>query len=302
MSRTLSPCGTKSARNRHRRKGETCEACVPKPRKVLPCGTAASYKRGCRCEPCTAAARERQRSQARSKGIKPRVVAPCGSKSAKARHKARGEQCEACAPTGHKHHPCGTWQARRRHARSGESCDVCALILAPCGTSAARRRHARNNETCATCTVTRPEPAPATTKNKPLAPCGTTQARQRHKRRDETCTECGPINQPKQVKPCGTPAALKRHRYHNDPPCDVCLKADRERAEVVRRAKGIPEHITTEELIQELRFLLNAGEGTHRILTATGYKGREHSLRTRLGKAGHHQLAAQILNPWDLAA
>lgn len=271
---------------------------------LSPCGTIAAYRRGCRCAECRVANRARVRRQGAAKGINPVVLAPCGTKSARSRHRRNGETCEACAPAGHKVHPCGTWQSRRRHARRGEQCDMCANVLAPCGTSAARRRHARNNETCAACATSPREPAPITTKTRPLAPCGTTQARQRHQRRGETCNECGPINQPRTLRPCGTVAAAKRHRVHGEKPCDACLQAERDRSETDRRAKGSkPSNtIPTADLIEEIRFLLNAGEGEARILSAVGYTGRAGTLRSRLTQAGEHTLAAQIFNPWDLAA
>jgi hypothetical protein len=60
--------------------------------------------------------------------------------------------------------------------------------------------------------------------------------------------------------------------------------------------------VTTPELINEITFLLNAGEGEARILQAVGYVGRNKALRDRLHKANRHDLANRVLNPWDLAA
>jgi hypothetical protein len=272
-------------------------------RTVAPCGTCASYRRGCRCDECRAANRDRVRKQAAAKGVKPRTLAPCGSKAAKSRHRRNGETCDACGPAGQETHPCGTWQSRRRHGRNGEQCDACAHVLAPCGTNAARRRHARNNETCPTCTKTRHKPAPKNTKARPLAPCGSTQARQRHKRRGETCNECGPLNQTKELQPCGTVAAAKRHRVHGEKPCPPCLQAERDRSEAARRAKGSKITNTTpfDELIDEIQFLIMCGEGEQRILQATGYTGRAGTLRSRLTQAGQHNLANQVFG-YELAA
>ena len=245
--REIAPCGTKAARNRHRRNQETCEACKPVPKPAPPCGTYQAYRKGCRCEPCRATNRVRVRANARKKGVKPLVLAPCGTRAAKQRHRNNGESCDVCAMTGGRViHECGTWQSRRRHAR--------------------------NNETCTVCDASKP------VTKEPRAP-----------------------REPKTPQPCGTAAAVKRHRYNNEPVCDLCRQADRERGETARREKGIPERITIEDLIQEIRFLINAGEGEHRILQATGYVGRGHSLRTRLGKAGQHQLANQIFG-YELAA
>ena len=142
--RPVAPCGTKTARSRHRRRNETCEACKPAPRPVQPCGTRASYKRGCRCEPCTTAHREDQRTRAatyRAKGIPTRPRKP------------KAPMPQGGLPLA----PCGTAQARKRHKRRGEpNCDTCAGAYKPqpCGTSAAYRRHQRANETpCEPCTV-----------------------------------------------------------------------------------------------------------------------------------------------------
>jgi hypothetical protein len=251
---------------------------------VAPCGTCASYRRGCKCDDCRAANRDRVRKQAEAKGVKPVALAPCGSKAAKNRHRRNGETCPECAPVSQKIHPCGTWQSRRRHARNNETCTVCDASktthkapltpreLAPCGTPSAKRRHRNRGETCQTCTAPKPAPTP---------------------------------RNPRPLKPCGTEAALKRHYAHGEQPCDTCIegarKQSRERGETLRRTKGIPQRATIEDLITEIRFLINAGEGEHRILQATGYTGRNNALRTRLAAAGQHQLSAQIFG-WDLAA
>jgi hypothetical protein len=267
----LAPCGTKSARQRHKRNQETCEACSKPSRELAPCGTWASYRRGCRCESCTAANRDRQRAVSEAKGTR-RVPAPCGTRSARRRHAAADETCETCAPGTKKPAPCGGHVARQRHKRRGETCTTCENAYKT------NYRH--------------------------TAPCGTPAAIRRHKKHGETCTTCGPITprQPrKPLQPCGTDAAIKRHRYRNEPVCETCKQGDRERGETLRRNKGVPERVTIEDLITEIRFLINAGEGEHRILQATGYTGRNNALRTRLAAAGQHQLSAQIFG-WDLAA
>jgi hypothetical protein len=196
---------------------------------------------------------------------------PCGTKAAKQRHKARGETCAACTPPPPKQSPCGSYNARRRHKRRGETCETCgthANRLAPCGTEAARRRHQANKQTCDT---------------------------------------CGPINYSRPApQPCGTPAAFQRHKRHGQEPCDPCRVAYRA-ADAAKRRKNpattAPRSETNlNDLLTEIRFLLNAGEGEHRILQATGYEGRAKSLRCRLTKAGHHDLAAQVFNTWELAA
>ena len=138
-----------------------------------------------------------------------------------------------------------------------------------------------------------------------LSPCGTIAARRRHNKQGQTCETCkaGP---PTPLQPCGTPAAWRRHRAHGETPCDACTIAIRAH-DTKRRAnkQGPPRpttHISTPELITELTFLINAGEGTARILEATGYTGREKALRDRLNKTQHKHLIPRILQPWDLAA
>ena len=168
---------------------------------------------------------------------------------------------------------------------------------APCGSHNARRRHARNNETCTTCD---------NTPRHQLAPCGTEAARRRHTANNQQCDTCGPRKTRPEPQPCGTPAAFQRHRRHGQTPCEPCRAAYRA-ADAAKRRKNpatTPPRSETNltELLNEIQFLLNAGEGEHRILQATGYEGRAKSLRCRLTKSGHHTLAMQVFNSWELAA
>jgi len=195
---------------------------------------------------------------------------PCGTKAARQRHKARGETCATCTPEPQKLAPCGTYNGRRRHARNNETCQVCDKLP-----------HA-----------------------KPLAPCGTHAARRRHQTNNQTCHTCGPLNPRPEPQPCGTPAAYQRHKRHNETPCEPCRAAYRQADAAKRRKPRTTPRSETNlnDLLTEIRFLLNAGEGEHRILTATGYQGRAKTLRCRLTKAGHHDLANQIFYNWELAA
>jgi hypothetical protein len=137
-----------------------------------------------------------------------------------------------------------------------------------------------------------------------LAPCGTRAARRRHKDRNEPpCTTCQAATRPEpKLQPCGTVAADRRHRRNGEPVCDPCRKAATQ-----ERKKYMPEPthprntLTTPEIIEEVRFLLNCGEGEHAILTALGYVGREKTLQCRLRKAGHQNLNVQLFG-WELAA
>lgn len=103
------------------------------------------------------------------------------------------------------------------------------------------------------------------------------------------------------TQPCGTPAAYRRHIRHGETPCTTCVEAIREH-DRNRKPRTTPPTLPKHNLIEEITFLLNAGEGTARILQATGYTGREHALRNRLYDYGQHHLATRIFNPWDLAA
>lgn len=107
------------------------------------------------------------------------------------------------------------------------------------------------------------------------------------------------------VQPCGTPAAWRRHRRRNEEACEPCTQAiraaNRERKRRLYGYKPRPEP-TGPALVEELTFLLNAGEGEARILEATGYTGRAPSLRSRLSREGRPDLAARIFTPWELAA
>lgn len=134
------------------------------------------------------------------------------------------------------------------------------------------------------------------------APCGTYTARRRHRRRGETCATCG---NGKELQPCGTYGAYRRHRKAGEDACGPChaafLEYDRERR-AGRGAVAAKPFLPSPVLIEEIRFLLNAGEGQQRIVTAMGYEGRAGVLRDRLYKLGEANLAQSIFAPWELAA
>jgi hypothetical protein len=139
-----------------------------------------------------------------------------------------------------------------------------------------------------------------------LAPCGTTAARRRHDKNGEQCPTCGPIKRRPAPQPCGTPAAFQRHKRAGQTPCEPCRVAYRQADAAKRRknpANTQPRSETNlNDLLNEIRFLLNAGEGEHRILQATGYQGRAKTLRGRLVTAGQQDLAQAVFNSWELAA
>lgn len=200
-----------------------------------------------------------------------RPVAPCGTKTARNRHRRRNETCEACTPVPRHVQPCGTYSARRRHARNGETCTTCGPI---------QERGGR---------------APA--------PCGTTQARKRHTRKGEKCEVCDATRgrTPQPAHPCGTPAAYRRHQRANETPCEPCATAYRADREQYRRARGVPPRniLAHEELAAEIEFLLNAGEGEHRILQAINITPG--ALERRLHRANRADLITRIFE-WKLAA
>lgn len=168
---------------------------------------------------------------------------------------------------------------------------------APCGSHNALRRHKRRGETCTTC-----ETLFAAARQKRLVPCGTEAARRRHRTSGETCTTCDAKFKRPDLLPCGTPAAFRRHKRRGEDPCEPCTTAHRAADAARRRSEGVPARTTTEDLIQEIQFLLNAGEGEHRILTALGYQDRPNTLKSRLYRANRHDLITQIFNTWELAA
>ncbi len=170
--RPRAECGTPGARDRHRRKHETCATCR------MHEGRAVRQPRAPRATPkdpppTPDSGRRRRRD-----------VSPCRTRAARRRHRRYGELCDVCgvdalgpgssAPLA----PCGTQSAKRRHRKKGEKCATCAgkrkrIDRAPCGTKDARARHRRNGETwCDACggpTLRRPasakprKPRPTTT-------------------------------------------------------------------------------------------------------------------------------------------
>lgn len=104
------------------------------------------------------------------------------------------------------------------------------------------------------------------------------------------------------LKPCGTYAAYRRHHATGEPVCEPCATANREYRANLRRQNGINANTTINDLIEDITFLLNAGEGEHAILKAIGYVGREKSLQVRLQRHGRNDLYNRVFNNWELAA
>lgn len=99
-------------------------------------------------------------------------------------------------------------------------------------------------------------------------------------------------------------AAYKRHLAHNQPVDPPCLEANREYEAARRQARGATRKtgMNSRELVSEIEFLLKAGEGSHRILTATGYVRNPGSLKDRLRRAGRTDLTERVLRMEEMAA
>lgn len=109
---------------------------------------------------------------------------------------------------------------------------------------------------------------------------------------------------PRTLAPCGTPAAYKRHLAHGEKACEPCNQARRD-CDNERKRRNRPQPkppYPVASLVEDITFLLSCGEGEHAILKATGYHGRETTLRNRLNRYGHQGLVAQVFNMWELAA
>ena len=105
------------------------------------------------------------------------------------------------------------------------------------------------------------------------------------------------------LKPCGTPAAYKRHYTRGEPVDEACRQANNEYATNKRRAKGSqprPTTIDAQNVIEEIVFLLNCGEGEHAILQATGRQPK--TIKRLLHRANRADLIPRIFQHWDLAA
>ena len=104
----LKPCGTDAAYRRHRRHGEKpCDTCREAhnarkrktdrgPRLPAPHGTASKYNTGCRCEPCSAAQRARNRAWRDAVAGLPAVFVPHGVGG----YRNYGCRCETCKAAG----------------------------------------------------------------------------------------------------------------------------------------------------------------------------------------------------------
>ena len=98
---------------------------------------------------------------------------------------------------------------------------------------------------------------------------------------------------------CGTDKGIRLHTKHHEPGCEPCRAYRRERrnAEAGTRAR-----VTVEEVIAEIEWFLTLNQGTHHIINALGYTGKEASLERRLQNHGRHDLAKRLVRPELVAA
>jgi hypothetical protein len=90
---------------------------------------------------------------------------------------------------------------------------------------------------------------------------------------------------------CGT---VEGHRAH--------VKSKEARCQACADVWSIVSGPTTDELAAEIEWLLKLNQGSHYILNAIGYTGREKKLRDRLHKRGYGELAYRLLRMEDQAA
>ena len=97
---------------------------------------------------------------------------------------------------------------------------------------------------------------------------------------------------------CGTVQGYRAHQRNHEVRCTPCRTVWNERCKKYR-----PEpRPTSQVLIEEIEWLLKAHQGSHYILKAVGYTGRENTLRSRLEKHHRADLARRLLNMEDQAA
>ena len=101
----------------------------------------------------------------------------------------------------------------------------------------------------------------------------------------------------KPLQPCGTPAAARRHRRRKETLDRACLDAESTDRYQRRQKNPRPTIPTNTEIIDEVVFLLQCGEGEHAILKALNTTHT--ALHQRLYRAGRTDLNQRLFNHTD---
>lgn len=97
---------------------------------------------------------------------------------------------------------------------------------------------------------------------------------------------------------CGTENGYRHHTKRTEHTCQPCRTAWNNRCK-----QYTPEPSPKiAEIIAELEWMLSLNQGTHYILKAINYVGREQQLRDRLGKHGRLDLYHRVVSGEYMAA
>lgn len=91
---------------------------------------------------------------------------------------------------------------------------------------------------------------------------------------------------------CGTENGYRHHSKRTEATCQPCRTAWNNRCK--QYLPEPPPKIA--EIIHEVEWMLSLNQGTHYILTAIGYEGREKSLQARLQKHGRLDLYHRVIS------
>ena len=93
---------------------------------------------------------------------------------------------------------------------------------------------------------------------------------------------------------CGTDKGARIHTARHEKACEPCRAFRRERRNTKAGTRSL---VTAEEVIAEIEWFLSLNQGTHHIIKALGYVGKENSLERRLHHHGRGDLAKRLLRP-----
>ena len=98
---------------------------------------------------------------------------------------------------------------------------------------------------------------------------------------------------------CGTDKGYRAHISRHEKTCDPCRAFRKNKRNT---QNGTRSRVTIEEVVTEIKWLLSLNQGTHYIIHALGYTGKEASLERRLQNNGRHDLAKRLIRPELVAA